>query len=495
MNLELSGSPPLLPAQPTPASARGAGWVVLVLVAAGLLLRLHHLGTGLWYDEIQTLVEYVRSPLGSIVTRYDSTNQHLLFSVLARISTVLLGESGFALRLPAAILGAASLGAFYLFAVQVTTRREALLGTALLTLSYHHVWFSQNARGYSGLLLLTLLASTAFLRLLRDRDAGWGVAFVYGISAALAAYIHPTAVLVPIAHTLVLAAMWWRARRTVPRGGVRPAAGIVLAGVLTLVLYAPVLSQVVATLTGDNPAGAETAWKSPWWLLAETVRVLATGLPGGWPLVVVAGLVAAAGVLSYARQGLAVAMLLVLPAILTAAAILGLKHNLWPRFFFFSAGFAVLIAIRGGFVLCRLALKERGELVATAGAVLVVMASALTVPRAWQPKQDFEGAGNFVERSRAPGDAVATVDLTVFPYGTWLSRDWLPVRDAAELNAIERDHRRTWLLYTFPVRLRTVAPEVWARLHSAYDTAAVYPGTIGGGDVVVMVSRPTSPAP
>jgi mannosyltransferase len=495
MRLQVRGLPPLVSATSTPGGARWAGGVVAALVVVGLVLRILHLGTGLWFDEIQTLVDYVRSPLGTIVTYYDNTNQHLFYSVLARISTQLLGESGAALRLPAALLGTASLLAFYLLAIRVTDRVEALLGTALLTFSYHHVWFSQNARGYSGLLLFTLLATAAFLRLLSEREAGWGAAVAYGISAALGAYLHPLAILIPLAHGLVLAALWWRVRRTAPRAGWRPAAGILVAGILTLVLYAPVLSQVVATLTGSNPYGAETAWKSPLWLLKETLSVLGTGLPGGWVSVLAAGVVAITGLASYGRQSVAVAALMVLPGMLTAAVILALNHNLWPRFFFFSAGFAILIAIRGGFVIGRAVFRQRGNTLATVGAVLVIVASAFTVPRAWRPKQDFEGARDFVERTRAPGDAVVTVSLTTYPYSQWLGRDWAGLENLEQLRAVERTHPRTWVLYTFPIRLRTTLPAIWERLTAAYDTAAVYPGTIGGGDIVVMKLRSAPPAP
>src|SRR5262249_10083457 len=137
------------------------------LVVCALGLRLYDLGDGLWYDEIRTLVGYVRQPVGVIVSTFESQNQHLLYSLLARLSVAVLGESAWSLRLPAAVFGAASIWAAYWFGRLVTGRREALLAAGLLTFSYHHVWFSQNARGYSGLLCLTLVASGLFLRLLR----------------------------------------------------------------------------------------------------------------------------------------------------------------------------------------------------------------------------------------------------------------------------------------------------------------------------------------
>jgi len=485
----------VMQASPAPAPRFSpSGLPVAALLLLGLVLRLIHLGSGLWYDEIQTLVEYARLPMGRILTEYPTTNHHLLYSVLARASTGLLGESGAALRLPAALLGTASLWAFWRLALKVTDRREALLGTLLLTVSYHHVWFSQNARGYSGLLLFTLLGTTAFLRLLEDPRAGWPALAWYSGCMALAAYIHPTAVALPAAHAILLGALAVTSRKAGARALWRPAAGLLLAGCLALLLYAPVLGQVVKTVTAGNPQGAETAWKSPVWLLLETARGLSVGLPGGWVTLASGVVVFAAGMASFFRKSPALLWLLIGPALVTAAIVLALRHNLWPRFFFFSAGFAVLIALRGGFAIARTLFRARGPALATAGAILAVLTSAAMLPRAWRPKQDFEAAARFVDRERSPEDAVVTVDLTVFPYREWLGRDWDVARSEAELETIELGHRRTWLVYTFPVRLQVVQPGIWNRLTARYRPAAEFPGTVGGGAIVIMVSPPTPPA-
>jgi hypothetical protein len=458
------------------------------LLLLGLVLRLIHLGTGLWYDEIQTLVEFARLPLGRLLTEYPNTNHHPLYSLLAGVSIGLLGESGAALRLPAALMGTASLWAFYRLAIMVTTRREALLGTLLLTLSYHHVWFSQNARGYSGLLLFTLLGTAAFLRLIRDPRAGWPAAAWYGGCMALAAYIHPTAVAVPAAHAIVLGGL--ALSRRVPGAPAlsRPLSGLLLAAGFGGLLYAPMLGPLVTALTTANPLGADTAWKSPVWMLLETARGLSAGLPGGVVTLVLVTVVLAAGVTSFFRRSPVLLALMLGPGLVTAGAILLLRHNLWPRFFFFSAGFAVLIALRGGFALAGILFRGRGEAFATAGAVLAALAGAVLLPRAWRPKQDFEAAARMVEQSRGPDDAVVTVDLTVMPYREWLGKDWEVVTGAGALEAIERAHRRTWLLYTFPVRLEVVQPGIWQRLSDRYRRAGEFPGTLGGGTIVVMVT-------
>jgi 4-amino-4-deoxy-L-arabinose transferase-like glycosyltransferase len=489
---------------PGDVPSRRAARIIAAIVAVGLALRLTGLGAGLWYDEITALVKYARAPLGAILTTFDSQNQHLLYSLLAHGSIAIFGDSPWALRLPAALLGAASLWATYWFGVLVTSRREALLAAALLAVSYHHVWFSQNARGYSGLLLFTLVSSALLLRLLRARRAqggatgsgvgGWRLALAYAAVSALGVFTNLTAVLVTAAHFLVWAWLLVRAHRR-PIGLPResraaawlPLAGFVIAATLTLQLYAPVLPQLLVTATTPTMAGVQTEWKNPLWFAAESLRGLSAGLPGGLVTLALGAAIGVTGLASYWRRGAAVVAVMLLPAVLTAAAMLATEHNLWPRLFFFCAGFAVLIAVRGVFVVAGLAGKRRAPVLATAALVLAAVGSAATLPRAWHPKQDFIAARDYVERSRAAGDAVVIVDLARFPYERWLATGWRPADSVVELEVVERAHARTWGVYTFPERLSATRPELWRRLRDSYTTAARFPGTVGGGAVVVLV--------
>lgn len=487
---------PVIPASvlPEDSAPRWTGWAVLGVVLLGLALRLRALGGGLWFDEIQTLVDYVRLPLPRILATFDSQNQHLLYSIAARAAISVLGESAAALRLPAVLFGVGSLYAVYRFGRLVAGWREGLLAAALLAVSYHHVWFSQNARGYTGLLLFCLVASECLLRLLSGRFAdGRKLAACYAVAMALAVYTHATAAIIGVAHAMILIAAvlvgWPRSWSGEAKA---TAFGIALSASLTLLLFAPVLPQFAETLTEPSAFHAETVWQSPGWLAMEVLGGLARGLPGGWLTLGVGLIVLVAGLVSYARQSPALLLVMTLPGVVTLFAIVLLQHNLWPRFFFFSAGFAVLIVIRGGFTVTRWVLPRHAERLALAGTLLVIAASALTVPRAWGPKQDYAAAAAFVDQARGPQDATVTVDLTEFPYARYYDRDWPSVQHAEDLAIIEHDHPRTWVLYTFPVRLSAAYPDLWGRLETRYERAAVFPGTVGGGEVVVLVSRPAT---
>jgi hypothetical protein len=147
------GSPPLCPLWSSGSNCRsltGSIWPVLGLMGLAVVLRLMNLDSGLWFDEVVTLTEFVRLPAAELVRNYADQNQHPLFSLMAHGSVELFGESAWALRLPAALFGVATVGVLYGFA-------------RLLAVSYHHVWFSQNARGYTMLVFFALLGSWLFL--------------------------------------------------------------------------------------------------------------------------------------------------------------------------------------------------------------------------------------------------------------------------------------------------------------------------------------------
>jgi len=311
----------------------------------------------------------------------------------------------------------------------------------------------------------------------------------YAAVSAFTVWTHLTASVTVLAHGIVLLLITFgRPRRLGSPTSLAILIALTLAGLFSLALYGPVLPQLASTLSGGSAASVATEWQNPSWFVLESLRNLSQGIPGGWPAILIGTIIVLVGILSYARQSPLVLSVLLLPAALMGILILGTGHNLWPRFFFFSAAFAVLIGVRGGVTLIRRVAPQaqatRWEL---ALGLIVVVFSALTVPRAWGPKQDFQAAVEYVAESRAEADAVISVDLTRYPFREYYGLDWVVVDSPAALSEIEATHPRTWVLYTFPVRLSATYPDLWDKLQAEYRTATVFPGTVGGGDIVIMV--------
>lgn len=466
----------------------GAGAAVLVaLTVIAAVLRAIGLNDGLWFDEILTLVLFVRPSLERIVTEYPNSNNHPLYSVLAHFTVGAFGEHAWSLRLPAAILGVAAVPAVYALGRAVTDRRESLLAAALIAVSYHHIWFSQNARGYTA---LALCATGSTWLLLQGWRTGRPRFFMlYGVVAALGVYTHLTMVLMVAGHAAVVAVEgWWSAvdRRRI----MLAAAGFGVAALVSLALYAPMAAAVVAFFSGPSPQAANVA--TPAWAIKEMLKGLRLGLGAAGALAAL--ILFVAGLWSFWKQDRFATGLFVVPGAATAAALVVMHSPIRPRFFFFLSGFAVLLVVRGTTAAAGAARRllpapsvASANAWATAVVGLMIVASLASLPRGYRyPKQDYEGAMHFVDSVATPGQPILTAGLAVYPYREYFGRQWRAVENESDLRAY-RHGGEAILVYTFPEYTDA------ALMRKVADTCRpmrVFPATVAGGDIVVCAIPP-----
>lgn len=460
---------------------RGTYAILAALTLLAALLSVPSLNSCLWLDEVLTLVHYARPPMAWIFTSYPDQNQHMLYSLLAHCSLRIFGEQAWALRLPAVVFGAGSIWALFLLGRRLVSETEALLACALMTVSYHRIWFSQDARGYTGLLFFTLLATWLWLEAL-DRDQ-WRTWLGYCACVVLGVWIHVTMLFVPAAHAVIFLIVWLRSeRRPAPLG--RAAAAFALCGTISLQIYALSLPEFLRTAVSTPLVAAATQWTHPWWTISESLRSLRLG-SAAVVVVVFGAAFFAVGWLRIFRRQQPAAWAMILPAVLTGAAMLALEHCLFPRFFFFSMGFGVLIFMHGAMSAARWSPRAGYWL-----AGLMIVASALTVPRCYAlPKQDFVGARDYVERQRTAGDPVIAVSLAAHAYSEYYAPAWPAAWTSGELAALRGPSGRAFLVYTLPEDLRAFHPDLWSAVHADYYTVKIFPGTLGGGEVYVCRER------
>jgi len=461
-----------------------------VLLLVSMAFRLYQLGSGLWFDEIMTLKDYARLPYLEIITRFESENQHFLYSLLAHSTILLFGESAWSLRLPAVLFGVGSIWAVYMLGAEVTDRKQAFLASALLAFSYHHLWFSQNARGYTGLLFWTLVSSWLLLRTLRKPNRrDW---ILYAVASALGVYTHLTMGFVIAGQFMVcVLVIVARYRRKEPVLLVDPAAGFALAGILILFLHIPVFGQMQSVI-GGSEVSVVTEWKNPMWTLSQFLQGLrvssSTGLAGFIFL-----LVALFGLVSYWRSRPEFVGLLVLPPIFGAVVTVGIGHHLWPRFFFFTFGFAVLVVIRGVFTAANWISRKinspklHGDFLGSVLSVSLIILSAFSMLSAYGPKQDFGEALEFLEGEAASDDRIVVVSLTSLPYRDYYQKDWTEITSAGELEGITSQTGRTWLVYTFPEVLGSIYPDVMSMIQQDFSLVKKFPGTVQSGTIYVVL--------
>ena len=413
--------------------------------------------------------------------------------------TSLFGPREWAIRLPAVLLGIAGVPALYFLARRILRSREALLASFLLAVSYHHVFFSQNARGYTGLFLWGSLGSAFFLRALSsDRLRDWA-AYVAAMLLAVATVLY--GFFLVAGQVAAAAAVAWTLRRQGKR--VAPLAAKLAwvwgtLGLLSFHLYASILPQVYVYLggvytrpsVGYAPFSREHA--------REIVRGISAGFGGGLiPFALVAGVLVAPGLWLFFRRHPIALSVLALPLVLTAAFLLlaGLRFS--PRFFLWAvpAGCVLAIAVPAEFGRRVFGDRRVASLFSDAAFALLACFSIASLPRYYDtPKQPTRESLDWVRARLEPGDGIGAVYLAKWglrfygpPRRLFEGSGFLDVDSVADLEELERRYRgrRVWIFVTFPRALRLDFPDLESRIRRDFREVRAFPATVGDGEVSV----------
>jgi 4-amino-4-deoxy-L-arabinose transferase-like glycosyltransferase len=149
----------------------------------------------LWEDEFSSM-ERVAAP----IPFWRDGHGFLYFALLRLWAQI--GTSEFVLRSLSVLLGAATVCLIYAMGSTLLNRRVAVIATALFATSPCLIWYSQEARYVTLMLLTTLLTMYAFHRLIVHRRFGWWLA--YGSAALLALFSFLSTLLLPIVQGLYL---------------------------------------------------------------------------------------------------------------------------------------------------------------------------------------------------------------------------------------------------------------------------------------------------
>jgi hypothetical protein len=214
---------------------------VSVVASVALVLGLIRLGTpSFWVDEAFTAWRTEQS-YGELVEGY-----HWLYQTIVNVWATFAGTSEWSLRFPSVVGAMLACALLVVLARMVfDDRRIALLSGLLLATSPFLVKWSQQARGYTLLVALSVLASILLLHALdRGSRAAWAV---YGLAFAAVVVWHPIAGAVLVPAHLVLAAQ--RRDRVLPHG--------LLAALIVLALGGMWAGQIIERSTGEGPGGVD----------------------------------------------------------------------------------------------------------------------------------------------------------------------------------------------------------------------------------------------
>lgn len=147
-------------------SRQNIAWVYLVL-GIGVAVRAYFLAQPMRYDEAYTFLNYINGDF-TRAFNYPIPNNHVLHTLLAKLSTLIWGAHPEAIRFPAFLAGTASIPlTFYLCRMLLGGKSGLFASTAIAVFPYL-VLYSTNARGYSLVVFLSLalmLVGAHFLKI------------------------------------------------------------------------------------------------------------------------------------------------------------------------------------------------------------------------------------------------------------------------------------------------------------------------------------------
>ena len=444
---------------------------ILLITAIAVIARLAMLWQPMRYDESVTWAYFVGRSWSTIVSSYQFPNNHVFFSLLAKLTSSVAPFEPWALRLPAFLAGVAVIPLTWAVGRRFVSPAIGLIGAAFAAGSTTLVLYSTNARGYTLVvaLFLALLLLADRLRSSR-RLSHWATFAALG---AVGLYTIPV-MLYPLGIVVVWLLLSSRQASGAERWelAIRAVAAALAAGALALLFYVPIIRSAGLSAL----AGNKFVEPSPWPTFVEDIprhfaeTMLTWASPFPWwaaPLVV---LLAVAGL---RRIEPASRPSLVLASALWCGALLVATHRApFVRVWLFLLPLFQLAVARGIVRVARRTRVHHALVSPTAAIALAALVATLTLMRDTVRRSSdtgaFRSARDVTERlkdSLRPGDRVLAPIPTNGPLLYYFSASGL---DTALLNTSPESTRRAFLVLD-PARGRSLD---WAVSVGMIDPAA-----------------------
>jgi hypothetical protein len=256
---------------------------LLVVLCVGVGIRGYFLAQPMRYDESNTFLHFVNGDVLQMFF-YPFPNNHVFHTILVKFTTAVLGAHPATIRLPAFVAGVASIPLIFCVARVLLPERSPVFASVAMAIFPYVVLYSTTARGYTLMVLFTLLL--VLVGALTARRPSKAASTILAIIAALGILTLPSMAF-PVAGVYLWLASVYLIQGHTLRGVVRdfiaPCA-FLTAGV-TAVLYTPVIlvSEGVAAVVSNKYVAAQSSEKFftrlPHHLL-ETIGDFSRDVPG-----------------------------------------------------------------------------------------------------------------------------------------------------------------------------------------------------------------------
>jgi mannosyltransferase len=171
---------------------------VTALTVLAAVLRFYRIGhQGFWFDEANTalLVHFSPGKMLGLIPQTESTPP--LYYCVAWVWARIFGYSEAPLRSLSAVCGVLLVPVVYAAGAKLVSRRAGLIAAALATCSPLLIWYSQEARSYQMLALLSAVSLLAFAYARTDPTPRALTAWVIASALALATHYYAVLAVVP----------------------------------------------------------------------------------------------------------------------------------------------------------------------------------------------------------------------------------------------------------------------------------------------------------
>lgn len=333
-------------------SDRDIGWVLMAL-CLGIAVRAYFLSQPMRYDESNTFLRFVNGDV-SLLFFYPFPNNHVLHTILVKLSTVVFGAHPSTIRFPAFLAGIASIPLMFCLVRVLLREKSATFATVATAVFPYLILYSTTARGYSLVVFFTL--ALIFIGALTASKPSMAASIVLSVIAALGMLTIPIMTFPVAGVYLWLTCLFFINGNKFPRilrEFVIPCAIMTIG--LTAVFYTPVMlvSKGLDPVLANEYVAAQSSemfFSRLYPHLARTFSDFFRDVPA--PILFAFLALMTIGAYSAARRR-DWPLLLLLPSALVACAVLFLsKHAIpYPRTWIFLLPLMLILA-NAGFVHC-----------------------------------------------------------------------------------------------------------------------------------------------
>ena len=188
--------------------------ILLGIILIGSLLRIYHLGTeSIWLDEAASIDGSKESLVSVIESSGRLHNVPPLYFVLLHFWMLFFGTGEIAVRSLSAIFGIVSIFVIYHVGCQLFNRKVGLISSFLSAISRYHIQYSQEARAYSLLQLLTLLSFSFFIKIVKTDNKRELYFALLLLTNVCLAYTHPYGLFVIVSQIVYFLFLWSEYKR------------------------------------------------------------------------------------------------------------------------------------------------------------------------------------------------------------------------------------------------------------------------------------------